>query len=72
MLCIKHTWVASIFRTWCVTAKPSKRERERRDMQVATLVVAAPIGGRGPSANFENARYGEYAISVRHSLPEAY
>ena len=51
--------------------RKEKRERER-DMQVATLVVAAPIGGRGPSANFENARYGEYAISVRHSLPEPY
>ena len=38
-----------MFRTWRVIVEPSERKRKREgDVQVATLVVAAPIDGRGP------------------------
>ena len=59
-----------MFRTWRVIVEPSERKRKREgDVQVATLVVAAPIDGRGPSANFEITLVGtgEHDISVRHS-----
>ena len=54
-----------------VRAKQEKREERERACK-ATLVVAAPIGGWGPSANFENTPVAlrEHRISVRHSFPQ--